>query len=62
MENENGYAYQLDKKDKEDSSGINNLIETLKAKNINQSSVHVQPPSNSHQSIIDFLLWVNNEN
>ncbi|MGN6267795.1 MAG: alpha/beta hydrolase [Ginsengibacter sp.] len=47
---------------KEDSSGINNLIETLRAKNIDQSFVHVQPPSNSHQSIIDFLLWVNNAN
>lgn len=47
---------------KEDSSGINNLIETLKVKNISQSFVHVQSSSNSHQSIIDFLLWLNNEN
>jgi len=57
-----GTGKEQNELNKEDSSGINNLIETLKAKSINQSSVHVQPPSNSHQSIIDFLLWVNNEN
>ena len=47
---------------KEDSSGINDLIETIKAKNIDQSFGHLQPPSNSHQAIIDFLLWVNDAN
>ena len=45
---------------REDSSGINNLIQTLRAKNIDQSSVNVQAPLNRHQAIIDFLLWVNN--
>jgi len=47
---------------KQDSSGINNLIETLRIKNVDQSSVNIQAPLNSHQSLVDFLLWINNGN
>jgi len=47
---------------KEDSSGINNLIETLRVKNVDQSSVNIQTALNKDQSIINFLLWINDGN
>lgn len=49
-------------RNKEDSSRINNLIETLPVKNVDQSSVNIQTPLNKHQSIINFLLWINDGN
>lgn len=47
---------------KKDSSGINNLIETLRVKDINPSSINIQSPLNKHQSIINFLLWIHDGN
>ena len=53
---------EQDESVKEDSSQINNLIETLRIKNVTPSSVNIQTPLNKHQSLINFLLWVNNGN